>query len=114
MWLSLAAFHWEVFRDLVLHPSHPWLVGLWTTVYVSVLAQALGVALGLVVELVRRSRRGALRAAAGVYVWLLRGTPLLVQLVIVYNGLAALGRLPVPRHHSARAHAARGDPGRAS
>ena len=39
----------------------------------------------------RRSRRGALRAAAGFYVWLLRGTPLLVQLVLVYNGLAALG-----------------------
>jgi polar amino acid transport system permease protein len=91
MWLPLAAFQWEVVRDLVLHPSHPWLAGLWTTVYVSVLAQAIGVALGLVVELVRRSRRGALRAAAGVYVWLLRGTPLLVQLVLVYNGLAALG-----------------------
>jgi polar amino acid transport system permease protein len=90
-WPPLAAFQWEVFRDLVLHPSHPWLVGLWTTVYVSVLAQAIGVALGLVVELVRRSRRGAVRAAAGVYVWLLRGTPLLVQLVLVYNGLAALG-----------------------
>jgi polar amino acid transport system permease protein len=85
------AFHWDVFRELVLHPSHPWLVGLWTTVYVSVLAQAIGVALGLVVELVRRSRHAGLRAAAGFYVWLLRGTPLLVQLVLVYNGLAALG-----------------------
>jgi polar amino acid transport system permease protein len=87
----LAAFEWQTFRDLVIHPSHPWLVGLWTTVYVSVLAQAVGVALGLVVELVRRSRRAPLRAAAGFYVWLLRGTPLLVQLVLVFNGLAALG-----------------------
>jgi polar amino acid transport system permease protein len=90
-WVPAGAFDWHFFRDLVFHPSHPWLVGLWTTVYVSVLAQAIGVALGLVVELVRRSRRGALRAAAGFYVWLLRGTPLLVQLVLVYNGLAALG-----------------------
>jgi polar amino acid transport system permease protein len=89
--LQLGAFQWQTFRDLVFHPSHPWLVGLWTTVYVSVLAQAIGVALGLVVELVRRSRRAPLRAAAGFYVWLLRGTPLLVQLVLVYNGLAALG-----------------------
>jgi len=83
--LPAGAFHWEVFRDLVLHPSHPWLVGLWTTVYVSVLAQAIGVALGLVVELVRRSRHAGLRAIAGFYVWLLRGTPLLVQLVLVYK-----------------------------
>jgi polar amino acid transport system permease protein len=90
-WSPLAAFHWDEFRDLVLQPSHPWLVGLWTTVYVSVAAQAIGVALGLVVELTRRSRQGALRAGAGFYVWLLRGTPLLVQLVLVYNGLAALG-----------------------
>ena len=87
----LAAFEWQTFRDLVIHPSHPWLVGLWTTVYVSVLAQAIGVGLGLVVELVRRSRRAPLRVAAGFYVWLLRGTPLLVQLVLVFNGLAALG-----------------------
>jgi polar amino acid transport system permease protein len=89
--LHLGAFEWTTFRDLVFHPSHPWLTGLWTTVYVSVLAQAIGVGLGLVVELVRRSRHVALRAAAGFYVWLLRGTPLLVQLVLVYNGLAALG-----------------------
>jgi polar amino acid transport system permease protein len=89
--LPIGAFHWDVFRDLVLHPSHPWLVGLWTTVYVSVLAQAIGVGLGLIVELVRRSRHAGLRVAARFYVWLLRGTPLLVQLVLVYNGLAALG-----------------------
>jgi polar amino acid transport system permease protein len=91
--LSLGAvdFQWSYFRDLVLHPSHAFLVGLWTTVYVSVLAQAIGVGLGLVVELVRRSRRAPLRAVAGFYIWLLRGTPLLVQLVLVYNGLAALG-----------------------
>jgi polar amino acid transport system permease protein len=84
-------FQWSYFRDLVLHPSHAFLVGLWTTIYVSVLAQAIGVALGLVVELVRRSRRAPLRAVAGFYIWLLRGTPLLVQIVLVYNGLAALG-----------------------
>jgi polar amino acid transport system permease protein len=89
--LAAFDFKWDYFRDLVLHPSHPFLVGLWTTIYVSVLAQAIGVALGLVVELVRRSRRAPLRAVAGFYIWLLRGTPLLVQIVLVYNGLAALG-----------------------
>jgi polar amino acid transport system permease protein len=89
--LGALDFQWSYFSDLVLHPSHSFLVGLWTTVYVSVLAQAIGVGLGLVVELVRRSRRAPLRAVAGFYIWLLRGTPLLVQLVLVYNGLAALG-----------------------
>jgi polar amino acid transport system permease protein len=43
-----------------------------------------------VIELLRRSRWPALRAVGSTYVWLVRGTPLLVQLVIVYNGLAAM------------------------
>jgi polar amino acid transport system permease protein len=59
-------------------------------VYISVLAQALGTAGGLVVELLRRSRWRAVRQLGSGYVWLVRGTPLLVQLVLVYNGLAAL------------------------
>lgn len=89
--LGSVDFDWSYFRDLVFHPSHSFLVGLWTTIYVSVVAQVLGVVLGLGVELARRSRRMGIRGAAGTFVWLLRGTPLLVQIVLVYNGLAALG-----------------------
>ena len=40
----------------------------------------------------RRSRSSArLRWLAGVYIWVIRGTPLLVQLVLIYTGLAAVG-----------------------
>jgi len=56
-----------------------------------VIAQILAVVIGLVVALGRRSRIRLLRGIAGFYVWVLRGTPLLVQLVIVYDGLAASG-----------------------
>lgn len=91
--LPLAALHFSgsAFEQYLFHPSHAFLIGLWRTVYVSVLAQVLGVALGLVVELARRSRRASIRGCAHTYVWLLRGTPLLVQLFLVYDGLAALG-----------------------
>lgn len=91
--ISLAALHFSgsAFEHYLFHPSHAFLIGLWRTVYVSVLAQILGVAIGLVVELARRSRRAGIRGAAHTYVWLLRGTPLLVQLFLVYDGLAALG-----------------------
>jgi polar amino acid transport system permease protein len=41
--------------------------------------------LGLLLALVRQSRWGALRAAAGFYIWLFRGIPLLVLLVFAYN-----------------------------
>ncbi|WP_053741909.1 amino acid ABC transporter permease [Streptomyces sp. NRRL WC-3618] len=86
-----AGFDWAFFWHQLVSPSGAFLEGLWRTVYISVVAQLLGVALGLVVALAQRSRFRALRQAGQTYVWLLRGTPLLVQLVLVYNGLAATG-----------------------
>src|SRR4051812_44144745 len=70
--------------------------GLWVTIYVAVIAQALGVAIGLIVALGRLSRSALLRAWAGFYVWVWRGTPLLVQLLIVYTGVAAAGIYKYP------------------
>ncbi len=89
----LAALHfsWPYFKHQLVHPSHSFLLGLWRTIYISVLAQLLGVVLGFAIDFARRSRYRGLRAGAWTYVWLLRGTPLLVQLVLVYDGLAALG-----------------------
>jgi polar amino acid transport system permease protein len=83
-------FDWGFLGQSVFHPSGVFLHGLARTVYISVLAQVLGTVGGLLVELARRSRWGPLRGFGATYVWLVRGTPLLVQLVIVYNGLAAL------------------------
>jgi polar amino acid transport system permease protein len=84
------AFDWDFFFRSVFQPSEVFLNGLARTIYISLLAQALGTVGGLVIELLRRSRWPALRAVGSTYVWLVRGTPLLVQLVIVYNGLAAM------------------------
>jgi polar amino acid transport system permease protein len=82
-----SAFFW----DALLHPSGPFLEGLWRTVYISVLAQVIAVIIGLGVALMRRSKRRGISMIAGFYIWVIRGTPLLVQLVLVYNGLAAAG-----------------------
>jgi polar amino acid transport system permease protein len=82
-------FDWNFFWHYLLTPSDTFLDGLWRTVYISVAAQMLGVVLGFFVALAQRSRLAPLRWAGRGYVWLLRGTPLLVQLVLVYNGLAA-------------------------
>jgi polar amino acid transport system permease protein len=65
--------------------------GLWVTIYVAVIAQTLGVAIGLVAALARMSKSVVLRSWGGIYVWAWRGTPLLVQLLLVYTGLAAAG-----------------------
>ena len=51
----------------------------------------LAVALGLVVCLCRLSRHAALSRAARVYIDIIRGTPLLLQLFYIYYGLPEMG-----------------------
>ena len=89
MLLSALQFNTSFFWHELLRPSSGFLGGLWRTVYISVIAQVIAVIIGLVVALARRSTLRIVRGVAGFYVWVLRGTPLLVQLVIVYDGLAA-------------------------
>ena len=51
----------------------------------------LGFCLGLVIAVMRLSGRWPLVRAAKFYIWIFRGTPLLVQLIIIYTGLPQLG-----------------------
>ncbi len=50
---------------------------------------AIGIVLGLIAALMRQSSNPILSVIAAAYIWLFRGTPLLVQLIFWYN-LAAL------------------------
>ena len=60
------------------------------TVALTLIAGAIGLALGMVAALGKLSRFVALRWAAGLYVWAIRGTPLLVQVLFVFLALPAL------------------------
>ena len=62
-----------------------------TTVEISILAMALAVVLGLVVVLVRLYGIPPLRWLAQAYVEVIRGTPLLIQLFLIYYGLPEIG-----------------------
>jgi polar amino acid transport system permease protein len=84
-------FNWPFFSHLLLHPPSTFVQGAIRTIYLAIVAQALGVGLGLLLALWRRSPRAALRTFASLYIWIIRGTPLLVQAVIVYDGMATLG-----------------------
>lgn len=66
-------------------------VGAVITVKLSILAMALGLTLGLAAALCRLSRIQMVRRVAAAYVQLIRGTPLLVQLFMVYYGLPQFG-----------------------
>jgi polar amino acid transport system substrate-binding protein len=63
------------------------------TVMISTLAMALAVAGGLVLSVARRYGGRFLRAAAGIYIEVFRGTPVLLQLYVLYYGLASVLRL---------------------
>jgi len=89
-------FSWHFFTHLLFSPPSSFVKGAITTVYVAVISQTLGVAVGLVLALFRRSKRMSLRTFASGYIWLVRGTPLLVQLVLVYDGLSGLGVYSFP------------------
>nr|WP_239482155.1 amino acid ABC transporter permease [Pseudomonas insulae] len=62
----------------------PLLWGLWTTLWISVVSGAFGLLIGLATGLCRLSKNPTLRDLSTVYVELVRGTPLLVQIFIFY------------------------------
>jgi His/Glu/Gln/Arg/opine family amino acid ABC transporter permease subunit len=62
----------------------PLMWGLWTTLWLSVVSGVLGLLIGLATGLCRLSNNPTLRDLSTIYVELVRGTPLLVQIFIFY------------------------------
>jgi polar amino acid transport system permease protein len=62
----------------------PLLWGLWTTLWLSLVSGVLGLVIGLFTGLCRLSSNPTLRDLSTIYVELVRGTPLLVQIFIFY------------------------------
>jgi L-cystine transport system permease protein len=67
--------------------------GLEFTIPLTLLSFVFGLALGLLTALARLSPHGAIRGVARFYVWIFRGTPLLVQLFLIFYGLPSIGIL---------------------
>lgn len=58
--------------------------GLWVTIWISFVSGFVGLAIGLITGLCRISKNPTLRGLAIMYIELIRGTPLLVQIFIFY------------------------------
>lgn len=99
-WVATAAVLFVGFlvvRSLILNPNLHWeiiahyqfdriiLGGVWQTLLLTLGSMAIGLGLGLVIALMRASDNRVLGAIAGFYIWLFRGTPLLVQLLLWFN-----------------------------
>ncbi|MFA6817223.1 MAG: amino acid ABC transporter permease [Lentisphaeria bacterium] len=62
------------------------LFGLWTSLEIFIFTLLFSLPLGLFVALGRMSHRGGFRALFRVYISIMRGTPLMLQLLVIYFG----------------------------
>ena len=74
---------WGILRNLLL-------AGRWTVV-LSLVTFLLGGMLGLLILFMRTSQQGLLRNVARIYIEIFQGTPLLMQLFLVFFGIALFG-----------------------
>jgi polar amino acid transport system permease protein len=58
---------------------------------IAALSMTMGLLLGLVLALLRLSRHPVISGAAWCYIWFVRGTPLLLQLVFIFDVLPSIG-----------------------
>ncbi len=72
------------------------LPGLLTTIPLTVLAFSIGLGIAVLVSMIQYAKVPVLRQIARFYIWVIRGTPLLVQLFVVFYGLPSLGVLIDP------------------
>jgi polar amino acid transport system permease protein len=91
----LPVFRWDVFfHFLYQDPNLFFLQAAWTTLWISVVAQTCGVIIGLFIALMRMSRFPFLIGPARAYIWFFRGSPLLVQVLLLWDGLPRIIQNP--------------------
>jgi polar amino acid transport system permease protein len=76
-------FQWDIIGSYFL--SRRVLEGLELTILLTVVAMAIGIVLGVILAVMRLSPNPLLSSASWGYIWLFRGTPVLVQLLFWFN-----------------------------
>jgi len=64
--------------------------GTWTTVQLTLASGVLGLVIGMLAGFARMSKSAIPRGLASFYIWVVRGTPLLLQILFIYFGVPAL------------------------
>jgi polar amino acid transport system permease protein len=84
---SNSRFEWDIVGHYF--TSSRILHGLVLTIELTVTAMAIGIALGILLAVMRLSPNPLVSGASWLYIWVFRGTPVLVQILLWYN-IAAL------------------------
>jgi polar amino acid transport system permease protein len=77
---------WSIIAERIFSPDREFWRALVTTVSIAIIAQLLGIALGLISALAGLSRLLAVRALSAAYLLVIRGTPLVVQIFFIFFG----------------------------
>ena len=85
----MTLWSWSGFFGYLFNPFI--LGGVLTTMWLTVVSLTAGLILGFVLALMRRSPFRLAKILAKIYIWLFRGTPLLVQLIALYTALPQFG-----------------------
>ena len=72
------------------------ILGLKYTLLISVLGILLGFVLGMLTGLARSGKKGILNTIAGIYVGIIRGTPLMVQALYIYFAIPMILDIDIP------------------
>lgn len=84
--LAAIQFDWGLFSDRLFNPDSQFAKALLATIYIAIIAQFLGVLLGLASALAGMSRWLPARVLSFAYVLTFRGIPQIVQIFFVYFG----------------------------
>jgi len=74
---------WSVVAENLFGPTI--LSGLWVTISLTVLSMLIGIVLGIMLAVMRLSPNKVLQGVSAGYIWIFRGTPQLVQLLLWFN-----------------------------
>jgi polar amino acid transport system permease protein len=91
---AMGQIRWDVVGQFL--TARVIVVGFGWTLLISACALALGVALGFAFGIMRTAANPTLRFASWLYVWIFRGTPVLLQLLIWFNIGLVFPRLYIP------------------
>jgi polar amino acid transport system permease protein len=79
-------------HDIWHYVTYPFLwQGLFVAVEITVLSLLIGWPLSVLMAMVRLSKRRLVRGIAAPYIWIMRGTPILLQLIFFYDVLPEIG-----------------------
>ena len=85
---------WKVVGQFLFAPVI--IAGIWNTLLMTACAMSLGIALGVIIAVMRISGNPVMEKVALLYVWIFRGAPALVQLLLWYNLALVFPTIGIP------------------